>query len=1175
MDELENIKKALEQSEGNIILKAGAGTGKTYNLTERVSYLITGEKCRIDQILALTFTDFAAAEMRERIYARISDAVSETDDPGLREHLLREKREFGKNYISTFHSFCTRILQYYPDEVAQISIWNMPQDLENEPFGSLSVARLEAGFEILNEYDESILKQDWRKAFYKKYKEHPGLQNQLRSLRSRELEGILESIASLDEEDLLKLSTLSADDYLNILDELATQFRKDTEALFSDVRNLLTANRDWFKQPIDIPENPEGYFEADYTAKTGKLNKRKTVADYKELIESIFDPVAEEMKRKFDFSVSISEYLISADAQRIRDSRTLEEYNINDEAFWNMSELAELSLRWSQFLRFQRFSIRKLNFDDIIWLTVTLFRTNPGIAIQLQNRFRYVLVDEFQDTDQKQWEIVKNISRWDDGGNLLIVGDMKQAIYRFRGGEVTMMRVAEEELTNLGHQKTNILKLPYSFRSNHKIISFSNDLFNSCFSDYSADVKFKAEPQPLQVPPDGLPGRKDEPGHIALLDFSNDELPIGELNESLKTFLQDEKPQRIEALRIARLLNEIRNGNLDDKYHSIREKIENNEKAIGILTRKRTHQPLLEQALRLYHLPYTLSSGRGFFSNQEVMDCLNLLSFLMDAHDDLSFVGVLRSPFVGFSDAGLLVLRNEMDRHNGKTFWDVARQMSKITNDSLLPPDTLALKTAIPVLEALRDQSKYIRVSDLLEEAFRLTPYLAAYSSQVQIQQNLFKLLDIIRDLEQEGQGNLFEITNFLRIQMEQDSNEKDAELPDTGSIQIMTIHGSKGLEFPMVIIADMNSGSGNNGHGKTVQLSPSDAYFNGMPLIAYKDEDKANNEQTDEHQFIWDLLTGQNKEREIAEQKRLFYVAVTRAQTHLVLADSRNYPSTWRKMSDSFSGFLHSWLDSETEGDPELMERINLSELELQEIYSQITGEKDSSPKTTTVLKRELLDSETVTEALEQAAVPSRNVSYHPEENVDNKLASFAGEQWKMLPANMAGTLVHKLLELELYDPDDQKMLLENLLSKEGLDITKAEINEDLQRLSAHVRNAWQWLQTHFPDPRRVLHETAFECTVNIDGQPQYIRGVIDLMIEDPSGQWNIIDFKTNSVKDQKYLEVALLSGYDKQLEMYCQAAKILTDNKIYISHERAHLLFTEPDGGSALSLVQLKEMQ
>ncbi len=106
--------------------------------------------------------------------------------------------------------------------------------------------------------------------------------------------------------------------------------------------------------------------------------------------------------------------------------------------------------------------------------------------------------------------------------------------------------------------------------------------------------------------------------------------------------------------------------NLDDQYRSIREKIENNEKAIGILTRNRTNQPLLEQALRLYHLPYTLSSGRGFFNNQEVTDCLNLLSFLLDAHDDLSFVGILRSPFVGFSDAGLLALRNEIDHHNGQ-----------------------------------------------------------------------------------------------------------------------------------------------------------------------------------------------------------------------------------------------------------------------------------------------------------------------------------------------------------------------------------------------------------------------------------------------------------------------------------------------------------------------------
>ncbi len=238
-------------------------------------------------------------------------AVNETDDPELREHLLREKREFGKNYISTFHSFCTRILQYYPDEVAQISIGNMPQELENDPFGTLSITRLESGFEILNEYDESILKQDWRKAFYKKYKEHPGLQNQLRSLKSRELEGILETITSLDEDHLQKLATLSADDYLSILKDLASQFHKDAKTLFLNVRSRLSANRDWFKKPIEIPENPEEYFEADYTAKTGKLNKRKTVQEYKDLIESTFDPISEEMKYKFEFSVSISEYLIS------------------------------------------------------------------------------------------------------------------------------------------------------------------------------------------------------------------------------------------------------------------------------------------------------------------------------------------------------------------------------------------------------------------------------------------------------------------------------------------------------------------------------------------------------------------------------------------------------------------------------------------------------------------------------------------------------------------------------------------------------------------------------------------------------------------------------------------------------------------------------------------------
>ncbi len=222
-------------------------------------------------------------------------------------------------------------------------------------------------------------------------------------------------------------------------------------------------------------------------------------------------------------------------------------------------------------------------------------------------------------------------------------------------------------------------------------------------------------------------------------------------------------------------------------------------------------------------------------------------------------------------------------------------------------------------------------------------------------------------------------------------------------------------------------------------------------------------------------------------------------------------------------------------------------------------------------VIKRQLLDSVSVKEALEQAAIPSSNVSYHPDEDANKKLTSLAGEQWKILPANTAGTLVHKLLELELNDPDEQRMLLDNLLSKDGFDITKEEIKQDIQRLSTHARNARQWLQTHFPNPRQILHETAFECTVALNDNPQYIRGVIDLMIEDQHGQWNIIDFKTNSVNDQKYREVALLSGYDRQLEMYCLATEELTANQLNVSREQANLLFTEPGEGFGISLSGL----
>jgi ATP-dependent helicase/nuclease subunit A len=1173
---LEQITDALQKSQGNIILKAGAGTGKTYNLTERVISLIINERCRLDQILAMTFTDYAAAEMRERIYNRISEVLEDKDSlsPDLIAHLQREKREFGKNYISTFHSFCSRILQYYPDEVSALTVNLMPEGLLNKAFGKQKTVRLDSGFEILDDYNEAILIQDWRKAFYQLYKDHVGLHNQLRSIKRRDLEKFMNTVSSnIQDEDLLKLARLTTREYLQVLQTIRSNLSNEIDEKYKAIEKIIKGHPEWFKKEFSL-EKAFFLTGGNVLTKSGTINKRSYVSkDGKEPIKTELDPLTKEVFDHYNFVNLIQDYLKSTSPDDLNNSRDSSAYNANHEAYWNLSEIAELSLRWNHFMRYRRFRERKLDFDDIIWLADRLFENNDQVAGQLRERFKYVLVDEFQDTDQRQWKIVKQLSHWLDEGNVLLVGDMKQAIYRFRGGDVTMMRVAEQELTNKNSDRLTSLDLNYSFRSNKAVVDFCNDLFRHCFSDDTGDILYEASSQDLKIPPSGLSERGSLPGKITLMNYSSHEYDKQDYLEAYEAFFKDEKEIYLEALRIARFLHEIREGKQDDEYGNIREKLSANKKAVGILYRRRKYQHFMEQALDLYHLPHAISSGRNFFSRQEILDCHNLLAFLLDAFDDIALAGILRSPLTGLSDAGLLTIRNVMDSQypKYKAYWPAVSDYARWNNDQLLPVDSLALSKMVPILKELRESSKYIRVSDLLEQAMRKTNFLNGYLDELQAEQNVYKLIDIIRNLEQKEQGNLFEIVEFLRTQIDQDSDEKDAELPDTGAIQIMTVHGSKGLEFPMVIVPDLTASLSNG--GLQIYMSPSDAYVNNeLPLLAYKSEDKYSKDKNDETQFIFEQLKEQNYKRDLAELKRVFYVALTRAQTHILISDTSSYPNI-QNASSSFSGLLEAWMNDEGSQYDELIDYYPFNKQEFEEIKQVVSGKEHIIDNRYSGTVKKYLKSDQLDKAVQQADMVSRNVSQviHSEKE-QRQLEQMTENPWNKVKADHAGTLVHKLLELGPVNNGEMNTLLYNLLRKNGYDRRDKGVSEDANRILTQVQKTRKWLRVHYPNPQNIYRELAFECQLSLHGEVQYVRGVIDLLVQDESGSWHLIDFKTNAVTGEKVNELAKLAGYDKQLKIYQKAIEELTNGEIKIRDDSANLLFISLDEINDISLDMLR---
>ncbi|MEX2398141.1 MAG: UvrD-helicase domain-containing protein, partial [Balneolales bacterium] len=832
---LEQITDELKQADGNIVIEAGAGTGKTYNLTNRILHQVAEKGVSLDQILAMTFTDYAAAEMRERVYKVISEAIETEKDENKRRHLIRQKRDFSKNYISTFHSFCSRILKYYPDEVAEIPIPKFPGSLNNEPYGQQSFCHLDSGFEVLGTYDEILLKQELLKEFYKIYKHHPPLQAQLNAIRYTVLEQFLEKLGGKEEGDLLKVAGLSAADYLNCLKGLLKDMMARRQSIADQAWQIIQSNLGWFKKPGDIIGWE--YFADHCLKKDGPVRKNKMVKEQQEAVEEHLDPLLIEYRKQEKITQPLKDYLKGDEAvllEELKDYRNNDEFDPNHETWHNLIELADISLRWSTFLRYKRVSKRTLNFDDIIWYIRRLFKEKPYIGRALSTRFRYIMIDEFQDTDEKQWEIIKALASLDTESKVLIVGDIKQAIYGFRGGDVTMMDRARQELQAANSDAYRVVRLSWSFRSNDTIINFVNSLFSHCFNQEEVRKPYMAEAQRLLRPQNKIGREKNHPGQIRIMEGPAAEAAFDpdELNRPARKLYEDESC-RLEALRIADFLDQIRQGK-QPGYERITKMMKQGISAVGMLFKRRKNQHYYEQALKLYNLPFTVSSGRGFFNRQEIMDCHNLLAFLQDAFDDLSLVGVLRSPFIGLSDAGLLAVRNAMDEPKSKrysTYWQAIADWKSWGEKALIPPDKLALEM-ISFLKRLRDKTPYSRVSELLEEAVFETNFLNGYIREPQARQNVIKLMDIVRQLEMSGRGNMFEIVSFLRIQMEEEVVEADAELPDPGIIQLMTIHGSKGLEFPMVILPDMcayNSQGGNR-----IYETPLDEQLFGLPVFSY-----------------------------------------------------------------------------------------------------------------------------------------------------------------------------------------------------------------------------------------------------------------------------------------------------------------------------------------------------
>ena len=888
------------ERQGAVAVTAGAGTGKTRAMTDRIARLLTGFE-RIEQALVLAFNDEAASEIRGRIYRTIMSEI-ETAEGARLERLTSLKENYSDNFVSTMHSFFAKILRRFPDLVPGAG---------NDP-GVDREYRVIEGFEadtLLLRSVDRILDET---AFDPNAELRPDLQRWLRHRRRRALVGSAAKALIARRYDLQPWMRrfLETD-----TDELLDEYRADAQQYLNNLK--------------------EAFF------------KSEPVLDLTRGIESLYPP-KDAPDRMADQRAALLDAFEKRDALRIRELLTTGAGkarrfgNFGSSAFWgketletmraHMNEYAELvaeslQLAWNEDLEREAletlqslaklaaaggelYSRRKriqnaLDFNDLEGLARRLIDHPEGLRT-FREQFRAVFIDEFQDTNRRQWDIFKHLGTDADGsvadaGKLFIVGDEKQAIYSFRGGEVDLFSQARAEF-----DPTAELNLTANFRSLPNLILFFNRFFELLLT---GGASYEAEAQSLRA--------GDAPTPPA------EGAPLQEGGCVFRFILPDEKEKtrEREADAVAQLIQEISDGGHEAKFPGIADRIAASEPAVAVLFRRSTHQRLYEDALRRRGVPYVASRGRGFFQRQEIRDLRNALRVINDPSDEIAFAGFLRSPMIGCSDEGLLFLSGErrLRRSNLKSLSESGLK------ERLSEEDAAALQKADALLSRWVERSRASGVADTLiaviEESGMYAPIAMGIMGQQRVL-NVEKFIDFAREWESVGSGALVDFMRYLDALDAGFSDAGDADLPDGGSIQLLTTHRAKGLEWPVVILPDMDArflyriDATHNAAGVAVGRLPGfggrDQFEAAVNKVSLDPEEK-NAPQP----FMWEALNIENRKRTRAEEKRLLYVAMTRAKERLVLftLDKEKPPQSVKAgncWTDWIETILSDWDDEE-----------------------------------------------------------------------------------------------------------------------------------------------------------------------------------------------------------------------------------------------------------------------
>ena len=509
-----------------------------------------------------------------------------------------------------------------------------------------------------------------------------------------------------------------------------------------------------------------------------------------------------------------------------------------------------------------------VDFEDLLMNTQKILGFE-SVKTYLAGRYKYIMIDEYQDTNELQYRIFMPILDFLKRGNLFVVGDEKQSIYSFRNADLEIFEQTKKDIKSFS-ESGQLLSLPHSFRMSPQLILFTNYLFSKLFKD--PDVQFN------EVAYNKLICAKDEsePGIVEMLITEDEE----ENSESDLT-----------AKRIIQLVS----GEKSEKVLF---------KDIAVLCRKRSSFLELEESFVKYHIPYSIVGGKAFYQRQTIYDIYNYLAFLLNVEDDNALIGILRSPFFNLSDLKLYQISLE----DGNTYFEKLLNSSKINEELNLVSQKLIENLKIALSMEINSLIRKI----LLESGY--WAIIAGKQNSSQELVNIEKLLVIARNFSKNSFNNLYDFTVYLKDSIENYSDEGQAQVAkEETAVKMMTIHQSKGLEFKAVFLYGCNQNTYRDSvRAKSVSIDKTYGIISKTPV----NNDYYEDYTTSPIAAMYDYSV---RRKNTAELKRLLYVAVTRAVNYLFITAS----TVNKKTKDSFYGLFVEGLGLKPEN-----EQILISEM-------------------------------------------------------------------------------------------------------------------------------------------------------------------------------------------------------------------------------------------------------